>query len=116
MALVAACLSAAWAEPAADHPARNSCCSPTPRPAKALPVEFQATVTYFRGYEQTLYVQDGDAAIYVQPAIDVLLTPGDRVLIKGTTHESFRPIVVADNITVLHRGTCLPPCPQPLTS
>ncbi len=110
VALAAACLSAAWAEPAlttlhAIHLLSNT------QAAKAMPVEFQATVTYFRGYEKTLYVQDGDASIFVQPSVDVLLTPGDRVLIKGTTHESFRPYVVTDNITVLHRGPPPPAVP-----
>ncbi len=32
----------------------------------ALPVTFEATVTYFRPYEKTMFVQDGDVAIYVQ--------------------------------------------------
>jgi hypothetical protein len=31
-----------------------------------LPVEFSATITYFRSYERTMFVQDGDVAIYVQ--------------------------------------------------
>ncbi len=112
VALAAACFSAAMAEPAltslhAIHLLSNT------QASKGLPVEFQATVTYFRGYEKTLYVQDGDASIDVQPTVDVLLTPGDRVLIKGTTHESFRPYVVTDNITVLHHG---PPPPAVLAT
>ncbi len=69
-----------------------------------LPVSFEATVTYYRGYERTLFVQDGDAAIYVQPSNPIALVPGDRVLIKGTTHESFRPFVSASSITVLGHG------------
>src|ERR1035441_404550 len=28
---------------------------------------FEATVTYYRPYERTMFVQDGDYAIYVQP-------------------------------------------------
>jgi diguanylate cyclase (GGDEF)-like protein len=31
--------------------------------ARRLPAVFEATVTYFRGYEKTLFVQDGDDAI-----------------------------------------------------
>lgn len=69
-----------------------------------LPVSFQATVTYYRPYERTLFVQDGDAAIYVQPARPVQLSPGDRVLIDGTTHESFRPFISATGIRVLGHG------------
>jgi diguanylate cyclase (GGDEF)-like protein len=71
---------------------------------QGLPVSFQATVTYFRPYERTLFVQDGDTAIYVLPSVNDKIAPGDRVLIHGTTLPSFRPIVVADRITVLGRG------------
>ena len=67
--------------------------------SRALPVSFQATVTYFRGYEKTLFVQDGDVAIFVQATTDAKLVPGDRILIKGTTHESFRPNILSSDIT-----------------
>ena len=30
-----------------------------------LPVSFEATLTYFRAYERTMFVQDGDDAIYI---------------------------------------------------
>ena len=70
-----------------------------------LPVSFEATVTYYRAYERTLFVQDGDLAIYVQPQEPAHLSPGDRVLIKGTTHESFRPFVSATSITVVGHGS-----------
>lgn len=69
-----------------------------------LPAQFEATVTYHRGYERTLFVQDGDTAIYVQTATDIRLIPGDRVRVTGTTHESFRPFVAASNIKVLSHG------------
>jgi len=76
-----------------------------------LPVAFEATVTYYRGYENNLFVQDGDAAIYVQALSEARFIPGDRVLIKGKTQESFNPIVVGDSITLLrHR-----PKPMPAT-
>ncbi len=70
-----------------------------------IPVAFEASVTYFRGYERTLFVQDGEFAIYVQPNAAIQLAAGDRVLIKGTTHESFRPFVSATSITVLGHGS-----------
>jgi len=79
--------------------------------SRALPVAFEATVTYYRGYERTLFVQDGGIAIYVHPSSDVRLIPGDRVLIKGTTHESFRPFVAAESITVLSHGALPKPVP-----
>ena len=69
--------------------------------SNGLPVAFEATVTYYRGYERTLFVQDGDAAIYVGDPNDLKLVPGDRVLVKGKTQKSFNPIVLADSITVL---------------
>lgn len=72
---------------------------------RALPVSFQATVTYFRAYEKTLYVQDGDVAIFVRATTDAKLVPGDRILIKGTTYESFRPNVLSSDITLLHHGS-----------
>ena len=78
-----------------------------------LPVAFEATVTYYRAYEKTLFVQDGDVAIYVQATTDLKLVPGDRILIKGTTHESFRPFVLSGDITFLHHGPL--PAPVPAT-
>jgi diguanylate cyclase (GGDEF)-like protein len=76
-----------------------------------VPVAFEATVTYYRGYEKTLFVQDGDAAIYVQSSTRLSLSPGDRVLIKGTTHDSFRPFVSAASIKVLGRVPLPAPVP-----
>jgi diguanylate cyclase (GGDEF)-like protein len=78
-----------------------------------LPVSFQATVTYYRPYEQTLFVQDGDLAIYVRPSVPAHIVPGDRVLIKGTTHESFRPFVAATSIVRVAHGSL--PTPLPAT-
>ncbi|MGA2168487.1 MAG: GGDEF domain-containing protein [Terracidiphilus sp.] len=77
----------------------------------ALPVAFEATITYFRSYEKTMFVQDGDVAIYVQPTTDARLVPGDRILIKGTTHESFRPFVLSNDITLLRHGALPSPVP-----
>lgn len=76
-----------------------------------IPVEFQATVTYFRSYERTLFVQDGLSAILIQAPTDLLLLPGDRVLIKGKTKDGFRPTVVADSVSVLHHGSLPLPVP-----
>src|SRR5580658_2751983 len=77
----------------------------------AAPVAFEATVTYFRGYEKTLFVQDGDAAIYVQSTTEAKLVPGDRILVKGVTDASFRPQILSNDITFLHHGTLPPPAP-----
>lgn len=79
--------------------------------AAHLPVDFEATVTYYRGYEGTLFVQDGDAAIYVQTQAEAKLVPGDRVRITGTTHESFRPYIDPKTIRVLMHGPPIKPTP-----
>ncbi|MFZ1012460.1 MAG: GGDEF domain-containing protein [Terracidiphilus sp.] len=80
-----------------------------------LPVDFEATVTYYRDYERILYVQDGDTAIYILASTDVPLLPGDRVRVRGTTHESFRPYVLSKDFTVLRHGA-LPESAHPTFS
>jgi diguanylate cyclase (GGDEF)-like protein len=70
----------------------------------AIPVSFQATVGYSRGYEHILFVQDGTAALFVRPPTTVSLSAGDRILIEGKTRQSFRPIVIANAVTVLRHG------------
>lgn len=74
------------------------------------PVQFEATVTYYRDYDTDLFVQDGDNAIYVSFHAGARLVPGDRVRIRGKMQESFRPIVAADDVTVLRHGSL----PRPL--
>jgi diguanylate cyclase (GGDEF)-like protein len=80
--------------------------------SKAVPVAFEATVTYFRSYEKTLFVQDGDTAIYVLATTKLKLQPGDRILIHGVTRDSFRPIIVSDDLILLHHG----PLPKPVAA
>lgn len=71
---------------------------------QGLPVVFEATVIYFRGYEDTMFVQDEDSAVFVRVYSTPILVPGDRVLVKGTTEASFRPIVVSRSVDLLHHG------------
>ncbi len=78
--------------------------------SRHLPVSFQATVTYSRAYDHELFVQDGDTAIFVHAPTGVTIVPGDRVLIRGTTHESFRPFVDGKEIVRLGHGA--PPEPE----
>lgn len=78
---------------------------------RGLPVAFEGTVTYFRGYEKTLFVQDGNAAIFVKATTDAKLVPGDRVLIRGTALSSFRPYVLSSDLTFLRHGTLPKPVP-----
>ena len=73
------------------------------------PVDFEATVTYYRSYERNLFVQDGDAAIYVHPPVMYQLVPGDRIRVRGTMHESFRPYVEDAKFALLSHG----PLPKP---
>ncbi|HUA91735.1 MAG TPA: diguanylate cyclase [Terracidiphilus sp.] len=72
-----------------------------------MAVAFEATVTYSRPYEKVLFVQDGDAAIFVSTPTTSEFAPGDRVLVRGTMQESFRPFVEGSNIRILGK-TALP--------
>lgn len=80
------------------------------------PVAFEATVTYFRGNEGTLFVQDGGVAIYVLATINNKLLPGDRVLVKGTTQPSFHPVVFSSDVAVLRHGALPTPPPADFPS
>jgi diguanylate cyclase (GGDEF)-like protein len=77
----------------------------------AIPVAFEATVTYNRSYEGTLFVEDAGDSIYVQAPANVNFEPGDRVLVKGKTHDSFRPEIFADSVELLHHGDLPKPVP-----
>ncbi|MGD0731089.1 MAG: GGDEF domain-containing protein [Terracidiphilus sp.] len=77
--------------------------------ARALPVDFEATVTY--NYGSMLFLQDGDAAIYAGSDKAGALIPGDRVRVRGTTGESFRPKVLVDSLTLLRHGEAPQPVP-----
>jgi diguanylate cyclase (GGDEF)-like protein len=81
--------------------------------ANELPVAFRATVTYFRENQRILFVQDGNAGIFVKVDTKDNLVPGDRVLIKGTTAAGYRPKVVGSDVTVLSHGAV--PAPVPVT-
>jgi len=78
---------------------------------QGLPVAFEATVTFFRGSEGTLFVQDGDEAIYVAVNTDARLVPGDRVLVEGKTHKDFSATVHSEKITLLRHGALPKPVP-----
>ena len=111
-AFVIACASIAWAAPPAPLTTLKAIHSLShAEAAKSPDVAFEATVTYRRANETTLFVQDGDAAIYVFAKTDFKMNPGDRVLIRGKAHDTFRPIVVADSVTVLGPGSPITPVP-----
>ena len=79
--------------------------------SQQLQAAFEATVTYFRGYDQFLIVQDGGMAIFVKATTNTRLLPGDRILVRGTTNSGFRPNVRSNDITLLHHGTVPKPAP-----
>ncbi|MGA2673959.1 MAG: GGDEF domain-containing protein [Terracidiphilus sp.] len=105
-AIMIGCASACWAAtPGAVTTLQAIHALSNEEAGQSLPVAFEATVTYCRGFERTIFVQDGDVAIYIRPRTEIYLAPGDRVLVKGITQASFHPSVNADSITVLHHGT-----------
>ena len=111
-AILFACASSAWAmAPAPLTSLRAIHALTNAEASKELPVAFQATVTYYRGYENTLFVQDGDTAIYVYLVSNLKLVPGDRVLVEGTTRPSFHPYIMPSSITLLRHGSL----PKPLS-
>jgi diguanylate cyclase (GGDEF)-like protein len=72
--------------------------------SRHLPVAFEATVLYFRSYEATLFVGDGNEAIYVHIDTPLQLQPGDRVQVRGNTYADFRPGVMGSGLTFLRHG------------
>ena len=77
----------------------------------ALPVAFEATVIYYRSRLGWLFVEDDNVAIFVRPPASYDLVPGDRVLVNGTTHDSFRTFITGSNVTLLHHGELPKPAP-----
>ena len=69
-----------------------------------IPVDLEATVTYFRGYEHLLFVQDDGLPAFVHATLKTPLVSGDRVRIKGTTRKSFGLIIESHDVRVLHHG------------
>jgi diguanylate cyclase (GGDEF)-like protein len=104
--------AAAWAAPPGTLTTlRDLSALSNAEAGKGLPVTFEGTVTYYRGYEHQLFVQDGDLAVFVLATTGAKLVPGDRVLVKGTTRESFHAIVVSHDVTMLHHGALPSPIP-----
>jgi hypothetical protein len=106
VAILLACASAVWAAaaPAPLATLQAVRALSNAEASQGLPAAFEATVTYFPGYDNLLFVQDGDLAIFVLATTDAKLLPGDRVLIKGTTQSSFHPIVISKNVPLLRHG------------
>jgi diguanylate cyclase (GGDEF)-like protein len=80
--------------------------------AKGIPVAVTATVTYFRSYRKNMFVQDGSTGVFVKANTSVKLIPGDRVLIKGVTHEGYLPYVISSDLTLIGHGAL----PKPIAT
>jgi diguanylate cyclase (GGDEF)-like protein len=112
LAIILGFTSVAWAaEPGALTTLRAIHALTNAEASHALPVAFEGTVTYYRNYEEVLFVQDDGVAIYVEATRNPKLLPGDRVLVRGKTHNSYRPEIFADSVTLLHHGEMPKPVP-----
>jgi diguanylate cyclase (GGDEF)-like protein len=76
-----------------------------------LLVAFEATVTYYNPSDVDLFVQEDGEAIYVETKPNQDFAPGDRVLVRGKTRDSFNPDVLSQSVTVLRHGIAPPPVP-----
>jgi diguanylate cyclase (GGDEF)-like protein len=111
-AIVLGWASVAWAaQPAALTTLHAIHALSRPDAQKGLPVAFEATVTYYNRTDVDLFVQEGTEAIYVQTKPNQDLAPGDHVLVRGKTRDSFRPDVLSDSVTRLHPGALPMPVP-----
>jgi diguanylate cyclase (GGDEF)-like protein len=112
-ALIPLCALSAWAQPSSQiNTAQAADALTNAQASRHMTVDFEATVTYYRAYEHNLFVQDGDAALFVHITGLYQLFPGDRVRVRGTTRDSFRPYVENANVTILGH-TALPKALHP---
>lgn len=109
-AIILGWTSAAWAAAPATLTTLHAVHSLSSAEAsQALPVAFEATVTYYRDVGFDLFVQQDSEAVYVYYKQYAGLVPGDRVLVRGKTQDSFNPVVISDSVTLLRHGD--PPRP-----
>ncbi len=112
LAIVLGCASVAWsAEPGVLTTLHAVHALSKAEAARERPVAFEATVTYYNRNDVDLFVQEGGEAVYVETQPQQDLTPGDRVLVRGATRDSFRPDVVGGVIVRLHAGALPQPVP-----
>jgi diguanylate cyclase (GGDEF)-like protein len=101
--------TAVWASPTPLTTLRSVHALSNAEAQHALPVDIEATVTYYDREGQDLFVQDGDVAMYVSAPSGLKLVPGDRVRVRGKTDSDFRPDIFSEAVTFLRHGT--PPQP-----
>jgi diguanylate cyclase (GGDEF)-like protein len=112
IAIILGWASAAWAAPPVTLTTLRAIRTLTNAEAsRKLPVAFEATVTYYRDYENTLFVQDGGAAVLVFDAQEDKLVPGDRIRVEGKTDADLSPDVRSEKITLLGHGAVPQPVP-----
>jgi len=103
--------SAVWAATPAPVTTLHAIHSLTKAEAQGgQPVAFEGTVTYYNPSDIDLFVQDGGEAIYVQANRNQKLLPGDRVLVRGKTRDSFATDILSESVTLLRHG----PVPAPI--
>jgi diguanylate cyclase (GGDEF)-like protein len=101
-ALISSCALGAWAQPSGQITSLQVADNLTNAQAsRHTPVDFEGTVTNYRSYERNLFVQDGDAGIYVHLTGMYDLIPGDRVRVRGTMRDSFRPYVEDATVAIV---------------
>jgi diguanylate cyclase (GGDEF)-like protein len=104
-ALTSLCALGAWGQPSGQITTLQAADTLTNAQARRhIPVDFEGTVTNYRAYERNLFLQDGDVGIYVHLTGMYNLVPGDRVRVRGTMRDSFRPYVEDANIAILGHG------------
>ncbi len=82
--------------------------------AQALPVQLHAIVTYYEPTEGQVFVQDPTGGLYIaSPSNPPALNPGDAVLIRGTTVNSYSINVKATEMRFEHPAQF--PQPVPVT-
>ena len=105
LAVTATGLAGAWGAEPSPINTLHAIHSLTKADARAgLPVAFEATVTYYWN-DIDLFVQEGGEAIYVETKPNQSLVPGDRVLVRGKTRDSFTPDILSSQVTLLHHGS-----------
>jgi diguanylate cyclase (GGDEF)-like protein len=108
--------AAAWAAEAGPLATLHSIVSLTKSQAgQGLPVAFEATVTYYNPNDVDLFVQDEGEAIYVEVTPGANWLPGDRVLVRGKTRDSFNTDVLAESVTLRYHGAVPKPVPADFT-
>ena len=107
--IILLCATIAGADPAPLRTLRAVHSLTNAEAKHALPVDFEATVTYYDNEGQDLFVQDGDLAVYIFTKPGAGLVPGDRIRVRGKTDSDFRPDIVADEVALVDHGD--PPQP-----